>query len=322
MISQSIPTREDLERAKEIVRQHLPPTPLQRVPGLSDLLGCQVWVKYENHLPIGAFKLRGGVHLAATLPVDDRRNGLYTASTGNHGQSIAYAGRLLGIPVTVAVPLGANPTKVAAMRSLGATVELRGRDFDEAREWIQERAQKEGARFVGPTDFELICGVASYALEIFEALPDAEFLLVPVGAGSGASGCCIAAHALARECRVIGVQAESAPTQYLTWKAGEPVSGPMETVAEGIATRVPFANTQRILRDPELGLDDFALVSDAEMEEAIRLLLRHTRNVAEHAGAAPLAAALRRRGELEGRTVVLVLSGGNLDYDELRRIVA
>ncbi len=316
------PSYRDIVRARPAVYAHLRPTPLWPSPGLSELLGADVWVKYESHLPTGAFKVRGGVYLASTLGKEERRAGLFTASTGNHGQSVAFGGQATGTPVTVAAPRAANPAKVAAMRALGAEVLLHGADFDEAREWIQGRARDEGARFIGPTDAELICGVGTYAVEVFDALPAPDALFVPVGAGSGACGCGIVAGARSPATRVIGVQAEAAPTMQRSWKEGRPVPSPMETLAEGLATRVPFEDTQRIMRDPAVGLADFVLVSDAALEEAIRLLLEHTRHVAEHAGAAALAAALARRDELAGRQVVLVLSGGNLAWPELRRIVS
>lgn len=316
------PSYREILRARPAVYAHLRPTSLSYSPGLSELLGAEVWVKYENHLPTGAFKVRGGVHLASTLGAKERAAGLFTASTGNHGQSIAYAGRVTGTPVSVAAPVNANPAKVAAMRALGAEVLLHGADFDEAREWAAERAAEQGARFITATDPALIAGVGTYAVEIFDALPELDVLIVPVGAGSGACGCGIVAGARRPEARVIGVQAEAAPAMQKSWAAGRLATAPMETVAEGLATRVPFENTQRIMRDPKVGLADFVLVSDAEMEAAIRLLLEHTRNLAEHAGAAALAAALGNPELVEGSCVVLVLSGGNLAWPEQRRVVA
>jgi threonine dehydratase len=310
--------REILEARPRVYRE-LRRTPLYPYPGLSALLGARVWVKHENHQPVGAFKVRGGVNLAARLGDDDRARGLYTASTGNHGQSIAYGGRSARAAVTVAVPEGANPEKVAAMRQLGAQVIEKGRDFDEAREWIAGVAREKGGRFVGPTEPELVAGVGTYALEIFEDLPDADVLIVPVGAGSGAAGCCLVASTLSPATEVIAVQAERAPAAWLSWKERRPVDAEMRTRAEGLATRVSFENTQRVLRQH---LADFVLVSDQALEEAVRLLLEHTHNLAEEAGAASLAAALELRQRLEGRKVVLVLSGGNLSRQRLREILA
>jgi threonine dehydratase len=318
---EAIPGFRDVWAARRPVYAHLQPTPLLFQPGLSELVGARIWLKHENHLPTGAFKVRGGLNLVSGLDGAERRAGLYTASTGNHGQSIAFAGRTLGARVTIAVPEGANPAKVAAMRALGAEVAFHGPDYDAAREWIEARAREKGGRTIGPTDPELVAGVGTYALEILEALPDVETILVPVGAGSGACGTCLVAKTLAPGAEVIGVQAEAAPTQYRSWRERRPVHAPMETVAEGLATRVPFENVQRILTHPRYGLDDFVLVSDAAMEEAIRLLLEHGRTLAEHAGAASLAAALALRERLRGRRVVLVVSGGNLSLDALSRIL-
>jgi threonine dehydratase len=310
---------EDVLAAREPVYRHLRRTPLHFSPGLSELLGADVFVKHENHHAVGAFKVRGGVNLASLLTPAERAAGLFTASTGNHGQSIAFGGRSVGASVTVAVPQGANPEKVAAMRRLGAEVVAHGRDFDEAREWIAGVAKERGGRFIGPTEPELVAGVGTYAVEIFEDLPDAEVLLVSVGAGSGAAGCCIVAAAMAPGCRVVAVQAEQAPAAQRSWREGRPVEAPMRTRAEGLATRVPFENTQAILRRH---LDDFVLVSEAALEQAVRLLLEHTHNLAEEAGAASLAAALSLRGRLAGRRVVLVLSGGNLSSARLAEILA
>ena len=309
----------DIVAARESVYRHLRPTPLHPYPGLSELTGAEVWVKHENHQPVGAFKVRGGVHLAESLSAAERRAGLYTASTGNHGQSIAYGGRVTGTAVTVAVPVGANPDKVASMRRLGADVIEHGADFDEAREWIAGVSAERGGRFIGPTEPELVAAYGTYALEIFEDLPDVDVILVPVGAGGGASGCSLVAAERGGHAQVIAVGAEQAPTQYLSWRAGEPREGPMNTRAEGVATRVPFENTQAILREH---LADFVLVGERAMEEAVLLMLEHTHNLAEEAAAAPLAAALALGPRIAGKKVVLVLSGGNLTVDRLGELLA
>jgi threonine dehydratase len=291
---------------------------LHHYPGLSALLGAELWVKHENHLPVGAFKVRGGVNLGLQLGESERAAGLYTASTGNHGQSISFGGRVAGVSVTVAVPEGANPEKMAAMRGLGAEVIEHGSDFDEAREWIAGVCREKGGRFIGPTEPELVAGYGTYALEIFEDLPDVDVIVVPVGAGGGATGCCLVAKTLAPQVRVIATQAERAPAAYRSWKAGEPVEAGTQTRAEGLATRVPFDNTQRVLREH---LDDFVLVTEEGMEEAVRLLLEHTHNLAEEAGAASLAAAFDQRDQLKGKRIVVVQSGGNLSQARLREIL-
>jgi threonine dehydratase len=313
-----MPTLHDVIAARPHVYRYLRPTPLYHYAGLSTLLGAEVWVKHENHQPVGAFKVRGGLNLAARLSEEERRAGLFTASTGNHGQSIAFAARVHRIKATIAVPERANPGKVAAMRGLGAEVVFYGRDFDTAREWIAAEAQARGGRFVGPTEEPLICGVGTYALEILEELPDVQIIIVPVGAGSGACGTSIVAKSINPSIEVIAAQSAQAPAMQLSWKSGQLITAEMRTFADGVATRVPFLNTQRIMRQY---LNDFVLVDDAAIKEAIVLLLQHTSNLAEGAGAVPLAAALQLKKRLAGKKVVLVLSGGNLALDQLRNIM-
>jgi threonine dehydratase len=313
-----IPTLHDIYAARPHVYQYLKPTPTHHYATLSDLVGAQVYIKHENHQPVGAFKVRGGLVMAASLTAEQRRGGLFTASTGNHGQSIAYAARAKGLKATIAVPEGANPGKVAAMRGLGAEVVFHGEDFDTAREWIMSVAAEQGGTFVGPTDEPLICGVGTYGLEIMEDLPDVEVIIVPVGAGSGACGTSIAAKTINPKVEVIGVQSAQAPAMQLSWQSGDLVSAEMHTFAEGIATRVPFENTQRIMRQY---LDDFILVDDEDIQKAIALLLQHTHNLSEGAGAAPLAAALQIKARLSGKKVVMVMSGGNLAVERLPEIL-
>ena len=262
--------------------------------------------------------MRGGLHFVAGLSAEEKAGGLYTASTGNHGQSIAFAARAHGVAATVAVPERSNPSKVASMRALGARVLEHGADFDTAREWIMQEAEAAGGQFVGPTEDPLICGVGTYALEILEDLPDVGAIIVPVGAGSGVCGVSIVAKAMNPEIRVIGAQSAQAPTMQLSWAAGKPVTGPMETFAEGVATRVPFENTQRIMREY---LDDFVLVEDAAIRRGIVDLLEHTHNLAEGAGAVSLAAAQHISERLAGRKTVIVLSGGNLSLENLRSVL-
>ncbi len=319
MTDVAMPTLRDVIAARPHVYRYLKPTPLYRYTGLSELIGANVWVKHENHQPVGAFKVRGGLNLVAQLSRAERSSGLYTASTGNHGQSIAFAARAHGVRATIAVPQGANPGKVAAMRGLGAEVVFHGPDFDSAREWIMDVARAQGGRFVGPTEELLIQGVGTYALEIIEELPEVDAIIVPVGAGSGACATAIVAKTIDPGIQVIGVQSAQAPAMQLSWASGEAVSADMNTIAEGLATRVPFANTQRIMRKY---LDDFVLVDDGAIEAAVLLLLDHTHNLAEGAGAASLAAAIKLKHRLAAKNVVLVMSGGNLSVEQLRRILA
>lgn len=313
-----MPTLQDIIAARPHVYRYLNPTPLYHYNGLSELIGAEVWVKHENHQPVGAFKVRGGLNLAAHLTEDERRAGLFTASTGNHGQSIAFAARVHGIKATIAVPERANPSKVAAMRGLGADVVLHGPDFDAAREWVMGEAEAQQGRFVGPTEEQLICGVGTYALEIIEDLPEVDSIIVPVGAGSGAGGVGIVAKTINPSIEVIAVQSAQAPAMQLSWRSGKLVTAEMNTFAEGVATRVPFENTQRIMRKY---LDDFVLVDDENIKNAIVLLLENTHNLAEGAGAAPLAGALQLKERLAGKKIVLVLSGGNLSLEKLTGIL-
>ncbi len=314
-----LPTFQDVLLARQTIAPYLRPTPLYFYQSLSDLLGAQVWVKHENHQPVGAFKVRGGIHLIAHLSDAEKARGVISASTGNHGQSIAYGARLFGVRAVIGMPEGANPGKVAAIRHLGAEIHFHGRDFDEARLYVEELARREGLRYVSSGDEpRLIAGVGTYALEIVEALPDVEAIVAPVGGGSGAAGVCLVVKTVNPAIQVIGVQAEKAPAAYLSWKEGKRVEAKMETFAEGLATRAPFDLPQAILRRH---LDDFWLVSEEAMKQAIVLMLEHTHNLAEGAGAAALAGAIQHKDHLTGKKVVLVQSGGNLALAQLREIL-
>lgn len=313
------PTFHDVLKAQTQIRPYLKPTSLYRYPGLSSLVGTDVWVKHENHQPVGAFKVRGGINLVSQLSNDERRRGVIAASTGNHGQSVAYASRLFDVPAIVMVPEGANPGKVAAMEGLGAEVRFHGRDFDEAREEVERLTEIRGYRYVhSGNEPLLIAGVGTEALEILRENPDIDTIIVPVGGGSGASGCCLAAKGVSPDIQVIAVQAEAAPAAYHSWREGQVVEDQMGTFAEGLATRVGFSMPQQILHQM---LDDFVLVSEHELMQAVVLMLEHTHNLVEGAGAAPLAAALQIRDRLEGRKVALIVSGGNLSLERLQAIL-
>jgi threonine dehydratase len=315
--SPQAPTLQDVLAAQKRVRRYLSPTPLHHYPLLSELVGTHIWVKHENHQPIGAFKVRGGINLVSQLSPAEKERGVITASTGNHGQSIAYAAQLFGVKAIVGMPEGSNPGKVAAIRNLGAEVLFHGHDFDDARQRVEALAQEEGYRYVSSGDEpDLIAGVGTYTLEILQQLPDAEVIIVPVGGGSGASGACIAAKAIDPAIQVIGAQAEKAPSAYLTWKGRERVEAKMETFAEGLATRAPFMLPQSILWER---LDDFVLVSEEEMLACIVHFLQRTHNLAEGAAAASLAGALKIKDRLAGKKVVLIMTGGNLSLANLRR---
>jgi threonine dehydratase len=314
------PTFQDVLAAHKRIAPYLRPTPLHHYPLLSELVGAETWVKHENHQPIGAFKVRGGINLVAQLSPDEKKRGVITASTGNHGQSIAYGARLFGVKAIIGMPEGANPAKVAAIRHLGAEILFHGKDFDDAKQRVEELAQQEGYRYVSPGDEpHLIAGVGTHTLEILQQLPDADVIMLPVGGGSGASGACIVAKTIDPAIEVIGAQAERAPAAYLTWKARDPVESKMETFAEGLATRAPFMLPQSILWKY---LDDFVVVSEEEMLRSIVHFLERTHNLAEGAAAAPLAAALQLQDRLAGRKVVLIMTGGNLSLANLRRALA
>lgn len=316
----STPTIRDVLDARRLIRPYLRRTPLHFYPALSEFLGCEVYVKHENHQPIGAFKVRGGINLMARLSDDERQRGVITASTGNHGQSIAYAARLFGVRAIVAMPERANPDKVDAMRRMGAEVIFHGKDFDEARQHVERLASEHGYRYIhSANEPHLIAGVGTVGLEIIEDLPEVDVIIVPVGGGSQASGISIVTKALSPQTAVIGVQSDAAPAVYLSWKAGRPQSTEeMNTFAEGLATRQGFELTVRILHE---NLSDFLLVSDDEIRQAVVWLLTFTHNLAEPAGAAPLAAAHRWRERIRDRKVVLILSGANITTASLREIL-
>jgi threonine dehydratase len=309
----------DVLKARSLLTGFLPRTPLYAYPQLNQLLDAKIFIKHENYLPTGAFKVRGGINLISHLNKEERERGVVTASTGNHAQSISYASQLFRVPVTIVMPENSNPGKVKAVKSLGANIVFFGEIFDESRAYAEKIAGERGARFIHPANEpHLIAGVATYALEMFEDLPDLDVIIVPVGGGSGASGCCLVKEAVNPKAEVIAVQAEKAPAAYLSWKSGKIVKDKMETAAEGLATQIGYELTQQILRKY---LTDFILVSEDEMVQAILLILENIRNLAEDAGAAPLAAALKIKERLQGKKVALVLSGGNISMPRLKQIL-
>ena len=308
-----------LEAARQI-RPYLQPTPLRRYPSLDRLVGAEVQVKHENHNPTGAFKVRGGVNLVSRLSDDERQRGVIAASTGNHGQSVAFAARLFDVPAVICAPANANPVKVEAMQDLGAEVVLRGERYDDARRHAEGLAREHGYRYIHSGDEPLlIAGVGTHTLEILEEQPHVDTVIVPIGGGSGAAGAAIAAKAISPRVRVIGVQSDAAQAAYLSWKTGELQESPNRTRAEGLSTATPFALPQRIMRRL---LDDFVLVSDDEIDAATAVMLEKTRTMVEAAGAAALAGALKLRDSLRGRTVALICSGGNISPAQLKALLA
>jgi threonine dehydratase len=314
------PTYQDVLDARPRVYEHLQPSPLRNYPVLDEWVGCRTWVKHENHNPTGSFKIRGGLNLVAQLSADERRRGIISASTGNHGQSLALAARIHGVTCRIVVPVGNNPDKVAAIRGFGAVVEEHGRDFDEAREYVESLAARQGLRYVhSANETLLIAGVGTYALELFDEQPDIDFVFIPIGGGSGASGCSIVRTARESRARVIGVQAARADAFARSWQGPDRVvTAAADTFAEGIATRASYDLPFSILRD---GLDDVVTLEEDELAQGVRAALNRTHNLAEGAGAASLAGA-RKYEPARGATVACVMTGGNVDSGTLRSILA
>ncbi len=313
------PTLQDVYRARKTIAPHLARTPLHFSAGLSRLLQCEVYLKHDDHLPLGAFKARGGINLIAHLSDEERRQGVVTASTGNHGQSIASACRLFGVRACIVLPEGANPLKVAALRSLGAELIFHGKIFDEARAHCDRLAANEGYRNIHPANEPLlIAGVATQTLEIIEDLPDVEVIVAPLGGGSSAAGACIVAKGVNPAIKVVAVQSSAAPAAYLSWQRGEMVKAQMETFAEGLATGSGYELPQSILREH---LDDFVLVSDDEIRQAIGLLVEEAHTLAEGAGAAATAGAVKYRDQLHGKKVAIVVSGANITIPQLLQAI-
>ena len=313
------PTLQDIYAARTRVYRALTPSPLLRHPLLSRETGLDILVKHENHNPTGAFKVRGGLNLIGSLSAAETR-GVVTATTGNHGQSIALACEREGVPCTIVVPLGNNPEKNAAMRAYGAELIEFGKDFDEAREKVEQLQHERGLRYVHSANEPLlIAGVGTYALEIFEALPDVDVVIVPIGGGSGACGCALVRTALGSRAKIVGVQAANADAFARSWRGPLRVVGnSAATFAEGMATRVTFDFTFEILKRE---LDDIVTLTEDELADGVRLALRTTHNLAEGAGAASLAAAMKLRAGLSGKKIVCVMSGGNIDRATLKRVL-
>jgi threonine dehydratase len=310
----------DIHDAADRISATMRPSPLLMHPLLAKALDADVYVKHENHNPTGAFKVRGGLNLVGSLKDDLRSRGVITASTGNHGQSIAFACHRESIPCTVYVPVGNNPDKNAAMRAWGATVVEHGRDFDEAREAVEREAASGTWRYIHSANEPLlVAGVATLALELFtEVVPDVVF--VPIGGGSGAMGLCLVRSALGLPTRVVGIQAGRADAFARSWRTGtRQIGSAADTFAEGMATRVTFDLTFDYL---ERELDDIITLTEDELAEGVRMAIHLTHNLAEGAGAASLAAAAQRGADIRGKTVACVMTGGNIDGSTLKRILA
>jgi len=308
-------------KARQFIYQYLNPTPLIHYPLLSRVLECDAYVKHENHNPTGAFKIRGGLNLVGNLTEDEKENGVIAATRGNHGQSVALASSIFGVTCVIAIPEGNNPEKNAAMEAFGAQLLIHGKDFDEARAKVESLQREDPKRYIhSGNEPMLIHGVGTYALEILDELADPDFVFVPIGGGSGAAGILTVVRAMAPGVKVIGVQAEKAPAVYLSWKkGGEMTTDSADTIADGLATRVPFELPFSLIKD---SIDDIVTVSEDELAWAVYEIFRTCHSAAEPAGAAALAGAARLRKQIAGKKVVLVLSGGNITAAMLQDILS
>jgi threonine dehydratase len=310
-----------LERAHQVVGAAMPPTPAHAWPLLAQRLGADVVVKHENHTPIGAFKVRGGLVYVERLQRErPQTSGIISATRGNHGQSLAFAARRFGVPATIYVPHGNSVEKNRSMRALGGNLIEHGEDFQSAREECERHAVREGFELVPSFHRDLVMGVATYALELLRAAPDIDVLYVPIGQGSGICGCILARDLLGLKTEIVGVQSTEAPSYALSFAAGTVVkTNSSNTLADGMATRVPDAEALAIIRN---GASRIVQVTDDEIGDAVRAYWTDTHNLAEGAGAAPLAAALQEKAKLRGKLVGLILSGGNIDFDLFQKWIA
>jgi threonine dehydratase len=307
--------------ARKRIAPYLPVTPLMSYPLLNQTIGREVYIKHENHLPTGAFKVRGGMNYMSQVSDEVKRNGVVAVTRGNHGQSVALAAQKFGVRAVIVVPHGNNLEKNAAMKSFGCELIEHGQDYDEARELVDTLIEEQGLTYVhSGNEPHLIHGVGTYSLEILESLPDIDTIVIPIGGGSAVCGAITVFKALKPDVKIIGVQSANAPSVYKSWKAGELLStDSANTMADGLATRVPMELPLSIIQDH---VDDIWLVEEEEIEEAIRLILKTTHNLAEGAGAAGLAGIIKNSASLSGKVVATILSGGNLDSETLKRLVS
>ena len=316
-------TFDEVLAARDRLTEHLRPTPLRRYALLEAAVGhgIELLAKHENHQPTNSFKVRNGLSLMTTLSADERRRGVVAASTGNHGQGIAYGGALVGTSVKICVPVGNNPEKNAAMRAFGATVVEEGQDYDEAVRVMIRLAEDEGRVVAHSTnDPRIIAGAGTMTLEILEERGDLDALIIALGGGSQAVGALTVAREVAPHLEVYAVGSTGAPAQHDSWHAGRRLTtDSVHTFAEGVATRATYDLTYDALRE---GLADFMLVTEAEIASALRLILPATHQLVEGAGAMGVAAAIKLAPRLAGKKVAVVFCGGNIDTTLLRRILA
>jgi len=314
------PDRAELDAARDIVRAVVPPTPAYGWPLLRERLGTEVIVKHENHTPTGAFKVRGGlVYFDRLARREPACPGVVSATRGNHGQSVALAAARNGMPATIVVPRGNSREKNAAMRGLGATLVEYGEDFQESREHAARLAEAGGLHMVPSFHRDLILGVATYWMELFGAHPDIDVVFVPIGLGSGICAAIVARQVLGLKCAIVGVVSELAPAYALSFAAGRAIEAPVSTLlADGMACRTPDPESLAMIL---AHMDDVVQVSDAQVAAAMKIYFIATHNVAEGAGAAPLAAALAHPELVRGRRVGLPLCGGNVDHDVFAEVL-
>lgn len=315
-----LPTIEEVADAQKVVYALMQPTAQISWPLLNQQLGARVWVKHENHTPIGAFKARSAMVYAAELFRNNNGiKGLITATRGNHGQSVALAGQRFHVPVTIVVPHGNSAEKNAAMRSQGAKVVEFGADYQEAREHAEELSRERDLHIVPPFHRDILKGVATYWMELFSVVPDLDIAYVPIGMGSGICSGCAVRNGMKLKTKMVGVVAEGAPACALSFEAGRTIAAPVTTaIADGMACRVPDDDAMAIMRE---NVDHMVQVSDEEIREAMRIYFSSTHNLVEGAGAASLAAALKEKDRLRGKRVALILSGGNVDREVFAKVL-
>jgi threonine dehydratase len=320
-MAMQLPTLQEIAEAQKLVYQLMLPTPQISWPLLNQKLDASVWVKHENHTPIGAFKARSAVFYAAQLFRNGNSiKGIITATRGNHGQSVALAGQRFNVPVTIVVPHGNSLEKNAAMRSQDARLIEFGQDFQESREHAQKLSQEQGLHFVPPFHRDIVTGVATYWMELFSAIPDLDAVYAPIGMGSGICAACAVRNGMKLKTKIIGVAAEGAPAYALSFEAGRHIEAPVTTlIADGMACRVPDDDALEIMQK---NVDHTVRVSDAEIRQAMRLYFSDTHNVIEGAGAASLAAGLKEKKSLGGKRIALIATGGNVDRDVFTRVLA
>ena len=316
----SLPSLDEIKQAQELVYSVMPPTPQFDWPLLCNRLETEVWVKHENHTPIGAFKARTAIVYAAELFKNGNHiKGFIAATRGNHGQSVALAAQRFKVPCTVVVPHGNSKAKNAAMRAQGATLIEFGNDFQEAREHAVTLAEEQGLHIVPAYHYNIVKGVATYWLEFFSAVPQLDFIYVPVGQGSGISSACAVRNGLNAKTKIIGVVSEGAPAYALSFAAGRKIAAPVTTkIADGMACRIPDDEPLEIMLS---NVDHMVCVSDEEVRQAMKIYFTDTHNVVEGAGAAALAATLKEKSALKGKCVGVVASGGNVDHETFARIL-